>query len=314
MQKFHTNKTVLHTLMLLGMFSMTGTATAQYTVIVPKSAGNDSVKCMQRIGYTPQLASKEKSTTKFLRINKDVTTFIALGETVKMMDISLGPDKVVGNQPGDNMVRIKPVTEMTDGMDAGVVTVVGERSVFQFSLIYVADPMQADVRYNCTDADGVSYLNPDVSMSRSQMYNYAWKILDRAKGSSYHDVNASANRLKLRLNNLYTSGEYFFLDISLLNKSRIQFDFEEVRFKLCDKRKMKATNSQEIEILPILSVYPAKRFKRHWRNVYVLPKFTFPDEKVLTVTISEKQISGRIITMTIDYTDVLAADSFDPTY
>ena len=38
---------------------------------------------------------------------------------------------------------------------------------------------------------------------------------------------------------------------------------------------------------------------------------TFPGDKVLSVELSERQISGRTITMTIDYEDVLAADSFD---
>ena len=38
---------------------------------------------------------------------------------------------------------------------------------------------------------------------------------------------------------------------------------------------------------------------------------TFPNDKVLTIELSEKQISGRTISMTVDYEDVLAADSFD---
>ena len=38
---------------------------------------------------------------------------------------------------------------------------------------------------------------------------------------------------------------------------------------------------------------------------------TFPNDKVLTIELSEQQISGRTISMTVDYEDVLAADSFD---
>ena len=37
---------------------------------------------------------------------------------------------------------------------------------------------------------------------------------------------------------------------------------------------------------------------------------TFPDEKVLTITVNEKQISGRTTTLTIDYHDVLNADGY----
>ena len=43
----------------------------------------------------------------------------------------------------------------------------------------------------------------------------------------------------------------------------------------------------------------------------VIPKLTFPDEKVLRLEISENQISGRVITLTIEYEDILNADGFD---
>jgi Domain of unknown function (DUF4138) len=37
---------------------------------------------------------------------------------------------------------------------------------------------------------------------------------------------------------------------------------------------------------------------------------TFPNDKVLTIEMSERQISGRTISLNIDYEDVLAADNF----
>ena len=38
---------------------------------------------------------------------------------------------------------------------------------------------------------------------------------------------------------------------------------------------------------------------------------TFPNDKVLSLELSEKQISGRTISLNLDYEDVLSADSFD---
>ncbi|WOZ83151.1 DUF4138 domain-containing protein (plasmid) [Segatella hominis] len=40
-------------------------------------------------------------------------------------------------------------------------------------------------------------------------------------------------------------------------------------------------------------------------------KMTFPNDKVLSISLSEKQISGRNISINLDYEDLLAADSFD---
>ena len=38
---------------------------------------------------------------------------------------------------------------------------------------------------------------------------------------------------------------------------------------------------------------------------------TFPNDKVLILELSEKQISGRTISLDLDYEDVLSADSFN---
>ena len=58
-------------------------------------------------------------------------------------------------------------------------------------------------------------------------------------------------------------------------------------------------------------VEDGKTFKYGYRNVIVVKKMTFPNDKVLTIELSEKQISGRTISLSIDYEDVLSADSFN---
>ena len=56
------------------------------------------------------------------------------------------------------------------------------------------------------------------------------------------------------------------------------------------------------------SLSSVRSFKKTYRNVLVLDKLTFPEEKVLKLEISEEQISGRVITLDINYKDMLHAD------
>ena len=72
-----------------------------------------------------------------------------------------------------------------------------------------------------------------------------------------------------------------------------------------------ATNAQIVELTPALVLDDARTFKYGYRNVIVVKKMTFPNDKVLTIELSEKQISGRTISLSIDYEDVLSADSFN---
>ena len=80
--------------------------------------------------------------------------------------------------------------------------------------------------------------------------------------------------------------------------------------KLADKKLTKATNAQVIELTPALVLETGKTFRHGYRNVVVVRKMTFPNDKVLTIEMTEKQISGRAISLNIDYEDVLSADSF----
>ena len=80
--------------------------------------------------------------------------------------------------------------------------------------------------------------------------------------------------------------------------------------KLADKKLTKATNVQVIELVPELVLETGKTFRHGYRNVVVVKKMTFPNDKVLTIEMTEKQISGRNISLNIDYEDVLSADSF----
>lgn len=107
------------------------------------------------------------------------------------------------------------------------------------------------------------------------------------------------------------SVDYFFIDFSIENKTNIRFDIDQIRVKLADKKLSKATNAQIIELTPALVLEQAKSFRHGYRNVIVLKKMTFPNDKVLTIEMTEKQISGRNIHLNIDYEDVLSADSFN---
>lgn len=146
-------------------------------------------------------------------------------------------------------------------------------------------------------------------MPESEMARYAWAVY--GSNRKFNQITSNANGMKAVVNNIYSIGDYFFIDYSLKNKTKIAYDIAELRVKLTDKKEVKATNSQTIELTPAFSLNLAKKFKKNYRNVLVIPKLTFPDEKVLRLEISENQISGRVITLTIEYEDILNADGFN---
>ena len=264
------------------------------------------------LGIIGHVSAKEK-----IYVNSEVTTHIVMPENIKLVDIST--PKIIGNQCADNMVRIKPFMEAAgdslqtagyrDNELLGTVTLIGERHIAQYDVLYTSVPALAASIFEVPYSHTKSYINPEVSMPMAEMARYAWAVYSSDR--KFNQIGSKAHGMKAVVNNIYAVGDYFFIDYSLQNRTKIPYDIEEIRVKLTDKKETKATNSQTIELAPVFTLNSSRKFKKNYRNVMVLPKLTFPDEKVLRLEISENQISGRVIVLTIEYEDILHADGFD---
>lgn len=264
------------------------------------------------LSATPIMAQQTYEELEQLTVNENVTTVITASEPIRFVDIST--DDVVGDQPINNTIRLKPkegAEVHEDGDIIAIVTVVTERYRSQYALVYTTRLTEAVTDKQILPEERIPYHNPSVSMSTEDMTKYARKIWNSP--ARIRNVATKQHRMTIRLNNIYSVGEYFFLDFSIENRTNIRFDIDEIRVKLSDKKQSKATNVQMIELTPAMILDQSKRFSKGYRNVIVLKKMTFPNDKVLSIEISEKQISGRNITLNIDYEDVLYADSFHST-
>ena len=258
----------------------------------------------------PVMAQQTYEEMEQLTVNEQVTTVITATEPVRFVDIST--DKVVGDQPINNTIRLKPkegADVHEDGEILAIVTIVTERYRTQYALIYTTRLQEAVTDKTIQPEEKIAYNNPAVSLSTEDMTRYARQIWNSP--ARIRNVSTKMHRMIIRLNNIYTVGDYIFLDFSIENRTNIKFDIDEMRFKLADKKQAKATNSQVIELTPAMTLENTTSFKYGYRNVVVLKKMTFPNDKVLTIELSEKQISGRTISLNIDYEDVLSADSFN---
>ncbi|TCD28753.1 conjugative transposon protein TraN [Pedobacter psychrodurus] len=241
-------------------------------------------------------------------LKKDMTVHVLSPENIRYVDISTA--KVHGDIPVANLLRLK-LTDSCASAFSAVLTVVGEKNISQFSLIY--DQGRSDSLFRANLDIGISDMRPisvpDVSLSESEARRYALSMF--RKSSLRGDVRANGYGIRATLNNIASVGDYVFLDISYLNKSNLKIDIDEIRFKINDKKLIRASNSQSIELVPEYVFSRVSSFRRYYRNIFVFRKFTFPGNKILNVTLSEKQISGRTISFGIRYGDLLDADTIE---
>ena len=262
------------------------------------------------LSAAPVMAQKTMDDMQYLTINENVTTVITASEPVRFVDIST--DKVAGDQPIRNIVRLKPKEGMEihhDGDVLAVVTIITERYRSQYALIYTSRMDEAVTEKTITLDEREPYNNPAISMSTEDMTRYARQIW--ASPARVRNVSTKRDRMVMRLNSIYSVGEYFFIDFSVDNRTNIRFDIDQLRVKLNDKKTARSTTVQTIELIPELVLDSTRSFRYGYRNVIVLKKMTFPNDKMLTIELSEQQISGRTISLSIEYEDVLNADSFN---
>lgn len=246
-----------------------------------------------------------------IAIGPNISLHFISPEPIQYVDIST--NAVAGDLPLKNMLRIKIVPDSLkhfeiSGKMAVIVTIVGESFIAQYNLRYTEGlDSPVPVLVNILPEHSRPLEVPGITLTSKEMQVFAMKILNEPTGSSLR--KAKAYGLQSKLNHIYTAGDHVFLDITYINHSNLPYQIDEQRFKIEDKKITKATNVQSIEINPVWQLYPNNSFKKQYRNVYVLKKATFPGNKVLNIELTEKQISGRVLTLQIRYKDILKADS-----
>lgn len=241
-------------------------------------------------------------------ISDDISFHFVSPEPIQYVDISTG--LLEGDIPIENICRIKAVPDTLDGQEdgsLGVVTIVGQKFIAQY-----------DVRMSPGEEQLVTQLeilpghtNPlDVGatpLSYNELKEYALLAYKNSKRAysifnTDHDVTGSVN-------NIYTVDDYVILDITYTNKSNLKFDVDKIRFMIEDQKVLKATNVQSIEIEPVFQLYDVPSFRKRHRNIFIFKKFSFPNNKIFSVELTESQLSGRRLVLNIGYGDLLTADT-----
>lgn len=232
-------------------------------------------------------------------------------EDIQYVDIS--SHRVIGDLPLPNVLRLKlqDSTASKPGSDElGALTVVGDDYIAQYRLLWgqVAPPQGNLAMLEISP----EHLRPlelsSVGLSHSQMVAFSRKLLEGPPSRAVR--SSSGYGIGISLNGIRAMGDYIFLDVSLSNSTNLPYTIDQMRFFIEDKKIVKATNVQQIEIEPLFMLDKLHEFQKRHRNVFVIKKATFPGHKLLRISLTEKQLSGRTVELKIRYSDILAADSF----
>lgn len=196
----------------------------------------------------------------------------------------------------ENILRVK--ADVKDFEETNLSIITSDGKLYSFLVNYANNPVYLSINLgnNISDTNtsvkqpAIIYTEP--VMDKNSLVDYTNKAVT-AK-DNIHALNKTDSYISLTIKGFYSKGNTLFCKMHLGNRSQIDYDIEQFRFYIKDKKQSKRTSSQEIEIKPLYISGITNTLVGNTNGVLVaaLPKFTISDGKYLVVEIIEKK-GGR---------------------
>lgn len=273
-----------------------------------------SIFCLLTITLRAQQPPATKlSDLPTVRLLTDNTVHFLSPQPIKYVDIS--SHLIKGDLPVENLLRIKLLGDSAEKPlaiqelgELGTLTIVGEDFISQFRLVKGDNFMASAPSLIELSPDNTRPIdNLDEQLPASSMREIGLNMIKKRESKALQ--KAKEYGITMQLNKIATFSDFIFLDISFLNTTNLAYHIDEFRLFIEDKKIIKANNFQSIEIFPVWKLKELEYVKNKQRNIYVIKKAVFPGSKVLRLSLSEKQISGRMLDLKVSYKDILQAES-----
>jgi conjugative transposon TraN protein len=245
------------------------------------------------------LQAKAQDTLPEVHLPTDGDLHFLSPEPIQYVDIS--NKSIEGDIALPNLLRLRFKDSAL--YSGAIVTIVGEKFIAQYRLVPVTSTEHQLVEIAPEDTRPLDISG--IGLSQGQLKHLAYTLFCTSP-KKIRQIKSFG--IKARLNQVYTAGDYIFIDLSYKNMTNLRYDIDNFRFKIEDKKVTKASNVQSIEIQPELALFEVPSFSKTYRNIFVFKKLSYPGNKVFNFELREKQISGRVITLSISYKELLEAD------
>ena len=251
-----------------------------------------------------------------LEVTFDKTVHIIFPSAIRYIDLG-STNIIAGKADGaENVIRVKAVVRNFK-METNFSVITEEGSFYTFNVKYANEPllMSVEMKDFIHDGDTVSHPNNALEVYLKELGNESPMMVHLIMKSIYKNDRREINQIgslsfgiQYLLKGIYTHNGLLYFYTQINNSSNVPFDLDFITFKIIDKKVMKRTAIQETVIFPIRAFNYVTRVggKSSERTVFVLDKFTIPDDKEFVVELNEKN-GGRHQRFTVGSSDIVKA-------
>ncbi|QGY47714.1 DUF4138 domain-containing protein [Maribellus comscasis] len=224
-------------------------------------------------------------------------SYLQVGDHFKIIS------EVVPEHP--NLIRVK-AAEPFEGESS--LTLVSAGKIYSLLVSYgEAGPIEYNLKSFSGEKAG--------TLTEGPVPEYLLKELCRQmlfkQGRHIHNRKTKKDGIILRLNNIGLNNDLLFFEMSITNTTNISYRIEGFNWWIDNKRQIKATNVQEYLLHPEFTYYGITTIPAETtlREVFVLPKLTIPEKRILRIEMLEKALgnTGRKLSLEIKDRYILKA-------
>jgi len=196
-------------------------------------------------GFSQTVQTKAIVREQRIAVTYNKTTNVVFPAAITSVDRG-SQDILVQQAPGaDNVLRVKADVKGFAETNLSVSTADGQ--LFSFLVSYAENPLELNI--TIAGDQGASTLNNASSVT---LTDNAARI--RSKRGNIHSVHDRRSKVSLALKGFYVKGNTIFCKLHMENDSRIDYDIDQFRFYVRDKKKARRTASKEVKLtrIPII--------------------------------------------------------------
>ena len=242
---------------------------------------------------------------KNLQIGYSKTTSIVFPYAIKSIDKG-SLDVLMQKAKGvENILLVKAAKENFNQTNLTVVT--ADNRLYVFVLNYDESCPDLNIKADNTAVVSGNILFSMENDNQKKIEQYAGLALSKKK--KLEGLKRSRFEMKLDVTGIFIHQDVLYFRLLLGNNSKINYEIDQLRFFIRDRKKSKRTASQEIEVMPLYTTSASSVIpdKSEVNIVYAVSKFTIPEKKYLTIQLIEKN-GGRHIEIDVKNNDLINLD------
>ena len=210
--------------------------------------------------------------------------------------VDLGSEYLVAGKAEDaeNVLRVKAaVRDFEEETNFSVITEDGR--FYNFNVIY--NPCPITMNYNLLEMqkgisreNGNNVLFEELGKNSPSLVGELMETIYKKDKKDIKHLRTKSFRIELLLKGIYIHDNKFFFHTEVRNLSNVPFQIDFVTFKVIDKKIAKRTVIQERTLMPLRIYKTLDEITGNSveRNVFLLDQFTIADDKLLLISIYEK--------------------------